>query len=289
MDFKEIRENAANVLSLILHNYGDFAVSTIDSFIHRIIRSFSFDLKLSMNFDIEMDTGLLQAESVDSLLSDVGKDGFITDILVKFVQERAESDESWQIERDLLKFSDNLFGEETAELIPRLGEFTAEKLASVNRKLNLFLTSYETTLKSLADEALQLIQSHGIDPEYFSQGSRGIYGYFSKIARGDTDSASEPNSFVQKTINESAWLSSKAQKKPEGNAILDISDQLTTIYRKIEATSTDAGSKYILYRNIRGNLYPMAVLGELNQRLQAVKKDRNVVSIAELTASSPPL
>ncbi|MBK6965740.1 MAG: UvrD-helicase domain-containing protein [Bacteroidales bacterium] len=58
-------------------------------------------------------------------------------------------------------------------------------------------------------------------------------------------------------------------------------NSLTTIYRKIETYSTDAGSKFILYRNIRGNLYPMAVLGELNQRLQAVKKERNVVSIAE--------
>ncbi|MBK6966932.1 MAG: hypothetical protein IPH20_24280 [Bacteroidales bacterium] len=104
-------------MTLILHNYGDFAVSTIDSFMHRIIRSFSFDLKL-MNFDIEMDTALLQVETVDSLLSDVGKDGFVTDILVKFVQERAESDESWQIERDLLKFSDNLSEKKQQNLFP---------------------------------------------------------------------------------------------------------------------------------------------------------------------------
>ncbi|MBK6966931.1 MAG: UvrD-helicase domain-containing protein [Bacteroidales bacterium] len=126
---------------------------------------------------------------------------------------------------------------------------------------------------------MQLIQSHGIDPECFS-GKPGIYG-ISVRSPGDTDSASEPNTFVLKTINEGAWLSSKAQKKPEGNAILDISEQLTAIYRRIEAYSKDAGSKFILYRNIRSNLYPMAVLGELNQRLQAVKKDRNVISIAE--------
>jgi ATP-dependent exoDNAse (exonuclease V) beta subunit len=279
--FSEISERAAKVLTLILHNYGDFAVSTIDSFMHRIIRSFSFDLKLSMNFEVEMDTALLQAETVDSLLSEVGKDNYITDILVKFVQERAESDESWQIERDLLKFSDNLFEEDTFDLLPRLGEFTAEKLATVNKKLNQFLASYENLLVGLGKEAMHRIEGQGIDAEYFSYGSRGIHGFFRKIAEGDVENALEPNSYTLKTINDNVWLSAKAQKKPEGNAILDISDELTQIYRKIEKLSLDAGGKYILYRNIRGNLYPMAVLGELNQRLQAVKKDRNVISISE--------
>jgi ATP-dependent exoDNAse (exonuclease V) beta subunit len=281
LGFPELSERSAKVLTLILHNYGDFAVSTIDSFMHRIIRSFSFDLKLSMNFEVEMDTALLQAETVDSLLSEVGKDNYITDILVKFVQERAESDESWQIERDLLKFSDNLFGEDTFDILPRLGEFTAEKLASVNKKLNQFLVFYENSLVSLAKEAMQRIESHGIGAEYFSNGTRGIYSFFRKIAEGDVESALEPNSCVLKTINDDVWLSAKAQKKPEGTAILEISEELTQIYQKIEKLSANAGGKYILYRNIRGNLYPMAVLGELNQRLQAVKKDRNVVSISE--------
>jgi len=281
LGFSELSERAAKVLTLILHNYGDFAVSTIDSFMHRIIRSFSFDLKLSMNFEVEMDTAMLQAETVDSLLSEVGKENYITDILVKFVQERAESDENWQIERDLLKFSDNLFKEDTSDLLPRLGEFTAEKLASVSKKLNQFLASYENSLVSLGMEAMQRIEGHGIGAEFFSNGSRGIYGFFRKIAEGDVESALEPNSYTLKTISENAWLSAKAQKKSEGVAILAISEELTQIYRKIEKLSLDTGGKYILYRNIKGNLYPMAVLGELNQRLQAVKKDRNVISISE--------
>ena len=39
----------------ILHHYSDFSVQTIDSFVHKIIKSFSRDLKLSSDFEVEMD------------------------------------------------------------------------------------------------------------------------------------------------------------------------------------------------------------------------------------------
>jgi len=281
LELPEVRDRAAKVLTLILHNYGDFAVSTIDSFMHRIIRSFSFDLKLSMNFEVEMNTAMLQAETVDSLLSSVGSDKHITDVLVKFVQERAESDESWQIERDLQKFSSNLFREDAIALLPHLGEFTADKLASVNRKLSDNLRSFEEELIKPAEKAMQLIESYNIDPELFYYGKKGIYNFFRKIVSGDIASASEPNSYVIKTIENNEWLSGKGKKSADGNTILEISPQLTDFYKEIEALGENGQSKYLIYKNIRNNLYPMAVLGELSIRLQAVKKERNVVSIAE--------
>ena len=46
---KMIKSRAGLVLGMILHNYSDFAISTIDSFVHKIIRSFAYDLHL-INF-----------------------------------------------------------------------------------------------------------------------------------------------------------------------------------------------------------------------------------------------
>ena len=280
-DVPALKESAGRVLTLILHGYGDFAVSTIDSFMHRIIRSFSFDLKLSMNFEVEMDTAMLQAETVDLLLSGVGNDKHVTDVLVKFVQERAESDESWQIERDLQQFSNNLFREDAIAMLPLLGEFTSERLSLINRKLSQQISSYEADLKKPALRAFQLIRSHGIDPESFYYSKTGIVNYFRKVSQGDVVVAGEPNSYVRKTIENNEWLSTKGKKSPDANVIISISPELTSCYREIEAIVHDREGQQIIYSNIRSNLYPMAVLGELNLRLQEVKKERNVISIAE--------
>jgi len=48
----DIFSNAALTLSLILHNFSNFAVGTIDSFVHRIVRTFAHDLRLPLNFNV---------------------------------------------------------------------------------------------------------------------------------------------------------------------------------------------------------------------------------------------
>lgn len=279
LSFEALKESAAKVLSLILHNYGDFSVSTIDSFMHRVIRAFSFDLKLSMNFEVEMNTDLLLASAVDALLADVGRNDEVTGVLVKFVRERAEMDENWQIDRDLQSFAGNLFREDAIDFLKPAGDFSSEKLDSLRKKLNQFTTAYEDDIVKIGREAMKLIENHGIGGEYFFQGSRGIYGYFKKISEGVIDAG--VNSFVTKTVTENAWLSGKAAKVPEGSAILSIADDLLGFYKLIESATENGSGKYELYRNLSRNLYPMAVLGELSIRLQAVKKELNVVSIAE--------
>ena len=50
---KMVSENSKILLQKILHNYGGFEISTIDKFNQRILRTFSYDLKLSSNFEVE--------------------------------------------------------------------------------------------------------------------------------------------------------------------------------------------------------------------------------------------
>ena len=54
IDKKDIELMAEKILSKILHNYSDFSVFTIDKFTHRLIRNFSRELGLSLNFNVEL-------------------------------------------------------------------------------------------------------------------------------------------------------------------------------------------------------------------------------------------
>ncbi|MDD3744530.1 MAG: UvrD-helicase domain-containing protein, partial [Lentimicrobiaceae bacterium] len=89
-----LQENAQKALGLILHHYHDFAVSTIDSFVHRIIRTFAFDLKLMSNFEVEMETDMLLSLTVDKVLADAGCDKDLTEVLVNYIENQADHDES---------------------------------------------------------------------------------------------------------------------------------------------------------------------------------------------------
>ena len=70
----EISLNATKALEMILHNYADFAIGTIDSFSHKLIRTFAHDFGLPVNFNVELDADELLSTAVDLLLDRVGDD-----------------------------------------------------------------------------------------------------------------------------------------------------------------------------------------------------------------------
>ena len=98
-----VHTKSKHLLSKILHNYAAFDISTIDKFTQKIIRTFAFDLKLPMNFEVELDTDHLLQKAVSRLLSKAGKNKALTKVLVDFAVEKADDDKSWNIALDLSK------------------------------------------------------------------------------------------------------------------------------------------------------------------------------------------
>ena len=129
-----IRERAAKTLSLILHNYSDFAIGTIDSFVHRIIKTFAYDLNLPINFDVEMDADEHLNRAIDILINKIGVDAELTEILVNFTKLKTSEEADWKIENDLLKFSRTLIREDSLERIEKLKGLTHEDFKDVARK-----------------------------------------------------------------------------------------------------------------------------------------------------------
>ena len=65
LEESDLRWMAEVVHSAILHQYSDLSVCTIDSFMHRIVRTFAHDLNRPVNFEVnvEQDEMIQQAVS----------------------------------------------------------------------------------------------------------------------------------------------------------------------------------------------------------------------------------
>lgn len=68
---EEIRKTAATALAILLHNYTDFNVSTIDSFFQTVLRTFAFEVGMNDSYEIELDSDFLARSALDTILSDV--------------------------------------------------------------------------------------------------------------------------------------------------------------------------------------------------------------------------
>lgn len=273
-----LQENARQALGLILHHYHDFAVSTIDSFVHRIIRTFAFDLKLMSNFEVEMDTDMLLSLTVGQLLADAGYDSGLTGILVNYIEDQADNDENWQIDTLLTNFAKNLFNESAADYINRIGVYTPERIKDLQNNISAYIRNFYEELEALGSQAISLITSHHISPDVFYQKDSGIYGYFNdpkkRVEKGG------PNKYVTETVENDKWTAANNKLIQDEEALMEIKDDLLSIYLRMQHLTDEKFPRVALYGIIRNNLYPMAVLNALSERLRIVLKERNVVPIA---------
>lgn len=66
---QQLAQHAQAALNDILFDYGNFAISTIDSFFQRILRSFAYEAELAGNYDLELDTKRIIRLSINETLS----------------------------------------------------------------------------------------------------------------------------------------------------------------------------------------------------------------------------
>jgi ATP-dependent exoDNAse (exonuclease V) beta subunit len=274
-----LSERAGIVLEAILHNYSEFAIGTIDSFVHRVVRTFAFDLRIPMNFEIETDADKLLTQAIDLLISQVGNDEQLTRALVEFTESKTDDEKSWHIEHDLKRFAANLLKEDGTLYIDRLRSLTLDDFFELRTTLVEEVKKFEEAVKEPARKANKLISMHDLDPAVFYQGNKGIAGYFSNVAKGRFDML-RPNSYVRTTLGEDKWTGGKASARDKA-AMEEIKPRLIDLFTEIQEIVEANYSDYIVFALINRNIYSLAVLNEIEKLLVEFKTQNNILHISE--------
>ena len=273
----EIASRSQSVLTRILHEYDDFSVRTIDSFVSRIIRTFAHDLHLPVDFEIEMDRDVMLDEAADQMISKAGIDHDLTRLLIDFIEARTDDEKSWQIERDIKKTAGFLFLEGNQKFISKLHEIPAARILEMASEIRSAGRSFEARIVSLAQSAKKLITDHQIDNASFARGTYGIGGYFFKLAAGNLDA---PNSYVTSTIRDNKWTAAKADPEQLA-AIHAVKDRLTDIYHKVEDAMEKGFARYTLLGMIEKNIFQMGLLSAMEKEISTISREKRVLHISE--------
>ncbi len=276
----EIIRRAQQALTLILHNYGDFSISTIDSFVHRVIRSFAFDLRLPLNFDVELDQAQLLRQAVDILVSRAGSDPALTRLLVQFIEHRTDQEKSHYIEYDIINMANNLMDEKGSVYVERLKEISLDDFGRIHRELEKHISVFEGSVSDIAKKGLKLIQGSGIELDLFYRGKTGIGNWFHVLAEGQVEKRIQPNSYVITTIEEDKWTAGKADPSTVA-AIERIKPDLKDLFFQIQHVAEKGLDIYKLQKLVKQNLFPMAVLSELEKVIDEIKSENSVLPISD--------
>ena len=274
-------DKAGRILRNILHNYADISVSTIDSFVHRVIRAFTYDLHLPMNFEVEMDREKILTETIELLMDRLSEeDDNVTNAIVEFAESNIEEGRSWNLEYSLIQLGKELFNEDAYTHLEKLGAFDIKEARKVRESLHKYATVFEQQVFDEGKKAMGLIANKGLTAESFFQTSKGIFGYFLKFANGEFPKDSDGNSYVKRSIFEDKWTGGKAAKE-DVITIQGIKEQLVQSYNNIQAHYSNYGGDYVLAKLLLRNFYSFILLADIQKLMDEYKKENNLLHISE--------
>ena len=279
LEREEIVQRAQRLYPIILHYYGDFNVSTIDRFTLKVIRTFSKDLGLAHNFELELQEKIMLSEVIEILLNNFGKEESLSHQILTFLNYKMAEGKSWKLQQDLIEFALYSLNEKSYPYLQAIRSASNNDFECLIKEIKERCSTFELRLQNIGKTAWALIESKGLPINAFYRGNSGIGNYFLKMSNGDTN-AVRPNNYVRTTLEEDKWIASKTSQDQEA-AIHGIRDDLRALAEEAIIFVEEEHAIYKANSSVLKRIHQMRLLQAIEQCLHAWKKEENTLNISD--------
>lgn len=203
---KQLQERSDALLRSILHNYSFFAVTTIDAFFQKIVRSFAREIGIQTGFKIELDQPKVISEVIDQMLLQMADDPQLIKWLTDFAIYQINQGRSWDTRNDIKNLSSELFNEflvlNKHMVFDQLNEpsFMHDFIQNISNRLN----ELGEGMKSIGSKLKAILETHGLSKDDFTYKAAGVGGYIDKIINGGF---AEPGKRAYDALEQGKWYS----------------------------------------------------------------------------------
>jgi ATP-dependent helicase/nuclease subunit A len=279
----EIRQTAAQILKLILHDYSRFSVSTIDSLFQRLIRAFSREMHLSPSYRTEIETQQVLEEAIDRLFIEIDENQALRKWMLEYAEKNLEEGRKWNLTGDLIARGSELFREEFKLFSEPLLAKLADKnyLSRYSRALKEINDEYKSKLKEIGRKGLDLISHYGLTVDQFKYGASSFAKHFQKLADGNFDPPGPRT--IDACNNPDSWSKSTDSA--------DLSERILSVYeaglnemlvRSVEIINNE-GIAANSANAILSNLFSFGLLTDIALKIQEVSREKNIVLLSDST------
>ncbi len=174
MDSKSIQENASRALENILHDYSNFNIQTIDSFLQKVMRNMAKELGIGSNYNLIIDDSDIIKETIERVISSTDKDKALYDWYMGIIDKRVEEGKKVNVEKELIDFSRNLDKEVFKRFESEIKTLDKDVLSQFKQKGNRRLEEIKKSLTAYGDRFAKIFDDNGLKVDDFVQKSRGI-------------------------------------------------------------------------------------------------------------------
>jgi ATP-dependent exoDNAse (exonuclease V) beta subunit len=276
-----LRQRASATFKHIIHEYANFSVSTIDSFVQRIVSAFTEELGFPFNFEVNLESDVLLDAAVEQLLQKTNTETYeqITEAIKSFALEKADEGRSWNgLGTEIADFGRNLLFDQFQNDIDKIATLTPDDFLKIEQQLKDFNKSVEEQLKEVAKIALEVVNDNGLSIDDFPFKKNGNFSFFTQVYAGNV--FKEAGKRTLDSIEQNTWHA-KSAAKPIAASIMAIAETLTDCGNLLLSFQAKLGPRYFLYKEILKQLKKLALLAQLKKEIADIQQETGQIHISE--------
>lgn len=280
----QIRQQANDILTDILHDYSAFSISTIDRFFQQTMRAFTREIGLGGGYNVELDTSRVLGEAIDSMLYDLerSENQQLLEWLIRFSEEKIENGETWNIRNDIRSLSEEIFKENYKAFGDDIQTDIADKqlLDDYKKNLLIIIRQYEKRSKEIAEKALNLMNRHGLVPEDFKNTSKSPFKRFVDWANGEIKAPTD--TFLKLADDITNWYTKTSPQDVKSKIEECYSEGLNDCVIDIIAHYRDS-KNYQTAFEINRYFFALGILGDVDKKIRQYASENNIMLISDTT------
>ncbi len=272
-----ITSRAQKALNNILHNYSRFAISTIDHFFSQLVRALARELRLNLNYEIDVDDQTAMEESLQMLYNRLHQSQELQDWIKDFAFNRIDQDKGWQLDYNLIEFGKELFKEKFHQGFSRIDpeEVNLKSLRELEQQLQNTKVNYQAHQRDLARKALDLIKQHGLKIDDFKYRNSGAAKTFQNFIYGKFELKKR---FIDVAQGYDDWYTSSSLKAEQIKTVA--SSGLDELASEILAFHQKHYEEYVSAQQLQRHIYSYGLLEALNEQLKVYRQQHNLMLLS---------
>ncbi|SDE98718.1 UvrD-helicase domain-containing protein [Epilithonimonas hungarica] len=276
---EDLNYRSQKVLDYILHHYSTLNIGTIDKFNSRLVKSFSYELGLAQNFNLEIQPEPYLIEAVDKMLDEIGEDETVSDAFMDFVNYNLDNNERVNLNQTLYNSAKKFVSDVHYQPLQENKDFEWKAYENKKNELRENINSYKTKSLEITKQALELIKNRDIEIEDFASGKSGIGGFFVNILEFHKI---KDKKFPFPTTSEDSKLETflkgaSTKGKHKQSEILEILPQLISWRREIIDLYINSQKK----EKVLQAILPLKVNADIQKKLLEIEEENDLVLLSK--------
>lgn len=278
---EQVSDRARKIRSAILHNYSDFNLKTIDSFVQSIVRAFCYDININSGFTTQTDQNAVIADLINALLQKSDTDDELHEQFRAMAAKNVKDGANWDFRNQLTSLANLIFTEQFQNLESFYSKMNDETKRDYFAKsleiVNLIYDDFEEKTDDISARAQKVFDALPVPASEINNNMKILQNFLVNNVK-----ECQIGSIVSQLADGDKWLRSKPTKKEqEYNSILQ--PQIEPILQEAVRLIVDHGTDYLTAAIIRRDFHAFMLLGDLAKLMPDYRRENRMMLVSDAT------